>query len=394
LLRSYDLARGSTSHLPQHGFGKIGFGKIGNELKMDQNTKIKEMQADEARVPAAQLAEFVARAFVAAGLPQDDAYAVAGLMVEADLRGSDTHGVIRLPLYVRRLRAGGINTKPNIRLVSDRASVALIDGDNGLGHLVMRRATALAIEKAKATGIGWVGARMSNHAGPAALYVTMPLAHDMVGLYFAVGSNNHLPPWGGSESLLGTNPMAVAVPALEEPPIVLDMAPTVAAYGKVRLKAQRGEAMPVGWMIDRQGKPLTDPKRADEGHLLPIGDYKGYGLSLIIALLAGALNRAAVGREVIDFVKETGKATNTGQAIMALSIEAFMPPSEFKKSVDAFVRDIRHSQRLPGVDRIWLPGEQSHAKRLDRSVRGVPMPKALRESLDGVARELKIAPLP
>ena len=361
---------------------------------MDQSAKIKEMTADEARVLAAQLAEFVARAFVAAGLPQGDAHAVAGLMVEADLRGSDTHGVIRLPLYVRRLRAGGINTKPNIRLVSDRASVALIDGDNGLGHLVMRRATALAIEKAQATGIGWVGARMSNHAGPAALYVTMPLAHDMVGLYFALGSNNHLPPWGGSERLLGTNPMAVAVPALEEPPIVLDMAPTVAAYGKVRLKAQRGEAMPVGWMIDRQGKPLTDPKRADEGHLLPIGDYKGYGLSLIIALLAGALNRAAVGREVIDFVKETGKATNTGQAITALSIEAFMPPSAFKKSVDAFIRDIRHSQRLPGVDRIWLPGEQSHTKQLDRRARGVPMPKALRESLDGLARELKIPPLP
>ena len=360
---------------------------------MDQSTKIKEMTANEARVPAAQLAEFVARAFVAAGLPQPDAQAVAGLMVEADLRGSDTHGVIRLPLYVRRLRAGGINAKPNIRLVSDRASVALIDGDNGLGHLVIRRAAAVAIEKATATGIGWVGARMSNHAGPAALYATMPLAHDMVGLYFAVGSNNHLPPWGGSESLLGTNPMAVAVPALEEPPIVLDMAPTVAAYGKVRLKAQRGEAMPIGWMIDRQGKPLTDPKRADEGHLLPIGDYKGYGLSLIIALLAGALNRAAVGREVIDFVKETGKATNTGQAIMALSIEAFMPPTEFKKTVDAFIRDIRQSQRLPGVDRIWLPGEQSHAKQLDRRARGVPMPKTLRDSLDAVARELKIAAL-
>jgi LDH2 family malate/lactate/ureidoglycolate dehydrogenase len=360
---------------------------------MDQNTKVKDTPADEARVPAAQLAEFVARAFVAAGLPEADAQAVAGLMVEADLRGSDTHGVIRLPLYVRRLRAGGINAKPNIRVISDRASVALIDGDNGMGHLAMRRAAHLAIEKAKATGVGWVGARMSNHAGPAALYVTMPLAHDMVGLYFAVGSNNHLPPWGGSESLLGTNPMAVAVPALQEPPIVLDMAPTVAAYGKVRLKAQRGEPMPVGWMIDRDGKPLTDAKRADEGHLLPIGDYKGYGLSLIIALLAGALNRAAVGREVIDFVKETGKATNTGQAIMALSIEAFMSPAEFKKSVDGLIRDIRQSQRLPGVDRIWLPGEQSHAKRLDRSTHGVPMPKALRESLDAVARELKVAGL-
>jgi LDH2 family malate/lactate/ureidoglycolate dehydrogenase len=314
-------------------------------------------------------------------------------MVDADLRGSDTHGVIRLPLYTRRLRAGGINPRPTIRIVSDRASVALLDGDNGMGHLVMRRAAALAIEKAKATGIGWVGARMSNHAGPAALYVTMPLAHDMVGLYFAVGSNNHLPPWGGSETLLGTNPMAVAVPASEEAPIVLDMAPTVAAYGKVRLMAQRGEAMPVGWMIDRNGKPLTDPKRADEGYLLPIGDYKGYGLSLIIAVLAGALNRAAVGREVIDFVKETGKTTNTGQAIMALSIEAFMPAAEFKHAVDDLIRDIRRSRRLPGVDRIWLPGEQSHAKSLDRRVHGIPMPKALRESLDAVARELKIAPL-
>src|SRR5690348_5490145 len=318
---------------------------------MDQSTRTKESAGQEVRIPAGELTAFVTRTFIAAGLPQGDAHAVAGLMVEADLRGSDTHGVIRLPLYVRRLRAGGINTKPNIRLVSDRASVALIDGDNGLGHLVMRRATALAIEKAQATGIGWVGARMSNHAGPAALYVTMPLAHDMIGLYFAVGSNNHLPPWGGDESLLGTNPMAVAVPALAEPAIVLDMAPTVAAYGKVRLKAQRGEPMPVGWMIDREGKPLTDPKRADEGHLLPIGDYKGYGLSLIIALLAGALNRAAVGREVIDFVKETGKPTNTGQAVMALSIEAFMPPGDFKKSVDAFIRDIRHSQRLPEIGR-------------------------------------------
>ena len=351
------------------------------------------MSNDVTRIPAERLSAFIARAFTAAGLPADDAATLANLMVEADLRGSDTHGVIRLPLYVRRIRAGGVNPRPNIRLVRDRPSAGLIDGDNGMGHLVMRRAAALAIEKAQATGIGWIGARMSNHAGPAALYVTMPLKHDMIGLYFAVGSNNHLPPWGGSESLLGTNPMAVAVPAENEPPIVLDMAPTVAAYGKVRLKAQRGEAMPVGWMIDREGKPLTDPKRADEGHLLPIGDYKGYGLSLIIALVAGALNRAAIGRDVIDFVKETGKATNTGQAIVALAIEAFMPAGEFKRAVDRLIGDIRNSRRLPGVERIWLPGEQSHAKLLDRRAHGVPMAKGLRESLDVLARDLAIAPL-
>ena len=355
-------------------------------------TEAAAIQTD-ARIPAARLSAFIARALVAAGLPAADAEIVAGLMAEADLRGSDTHGVIRLPLYLRRIRAGGINVTPNIRVVSDRPSAALVDGDNGMGHLIMRRATHLAIDKAKATGIGWVGARMSNHAGPAALYATLPLHHDMIGLYFAVGSSNHLPPWGGSETLLGTNPMCVAVPAEHEPPVVLDMSPTVAAFGKVRLKAQRGEEMPVGWMIDKQGKPLTDPKRADEGHLLPIGDYKGSGLSLIIGLLAGTLNRAAMGREVVDFVKEAGTPTNTGHAIAAISIGAFMPPADFKRAVDQVIRDIRNSRRLPGFERIWLPGEQSHAKLLDRRAHGVPMPKSLRETLDGIARDFNIAPL-
>ena len=347
----------------------------------------------EPRIPAARLATFITRALAATGLPAEDAEIVAGLMTEADLRGSDTHGVIRLPIYLRRIRAGGVNAKPNIRVVSDRPSAALIDGDNAMGHLVMRRATHLAIDKAKATGIGWVGARMSNHAGPAALYATLPLHHDMIGLYFAVGSNNHLPPWGGAENLLGTNPLCVAVPAKDEPPIVLDMAPTVAAFGKVRLKAQRGEQMPLGWMIDREGQPLTDPKRADEGYLLPIGDYKGYGLSLIIGILAGALNRAALGRDVVDFVKQTGKATNTGHAIAAIAIESFTPAEEFKHAIDAVIRDIRHSKRLPGVERIYLPGEQTHAKYMDRHANGIPMPQSLRDSLDAVARELNIAPL-
>jgi LDH2 family malate/lactate/ureidoglycolate dehydrogenase len=345
------------------------------------------------RIPAAPLEAFVKRAFEAAGLPSGDADILAGLMVEADLRGSDTHGVIRLPLYLRRLKAGGVNPRPNIRVAQEKPSTALVDGDNGMGHLIMRFAAQTAIEKAKRTGVAWVGARMSNHAGPAALYAMMPLAHDMIGLYLAVGSNNHLPPWGSAENLLGTNPIAIAIPAGEEAPIVLDMAPTVAAFGKVRLKAQRGEEMPVGWMIGRDGKPLTDPKRADEGLLLPIGDYKGYGLSLIIGFLAGTLNSAAFGRDVIDFVKEQGKATNTGHAIVAVSVEAFARPGEFKRNVDAAIRAMRGAQRLPSVERIWLPGEQSHLKRQDRMANGIPMPKPLRDSLDAAARDLGIEPL-
>ena len=349
--------------------------------------------AEAPRVAAAALATFIKRAFEAAGVRSEDADVVANLMVEADLRGSDTHGVIRLPLYLRRLKAGGIKARPDIRIVRERPATALVDGDNGIGHLVMRFAAMTAIEKAKGAGVGWVGARMSNHAGPAALYAMMPLAHDMIGLYLAVGSNNHLPPWGSTENLLGTNPIAIAVPAEEEPPIVLDMAPTVAAFGKVRLKMQRGEELPVGWMIGRDGKPLTDPKRAEQGLLLPIGDYKGYGLSLMAGLLAGTLNQAAFGRDVVDFVKEQGKATNTGHAIVAVSVEAFAPAVAFKRQVDSAIRAMRGAERLPGVERIWLPGEQSHLKRQDRAKNGIPMPKPLRDSLEMAARDLGIAPL-
>jgi len=348
---------------------------------------------DAPRIAAEPLRAFVARVFQSVGLPAADAAAVAGLMVEADLRGSDTHGVIRLPLYVRRIRGGGVNPRPDIRIVSEKPAAALVDGDNGMGHLVMRFAARTAIEKAKTTGAAWVGARMSNHAGPGWLYAMMPLAHDMIALYFAVGSANHLPPWGGREELLGTNPVAIAVPAMEEAPVVLDMAPTVAAFGKVRLKAQRNEPMPVGWMIDRDGRPLTDAKRADEGYLLPIGEYKGYGLSMMIGLLAGVLNSAAFGRDVVSMVQDAAAVTNTGQAIVAISIDTFAPADVFKRSVDAMVRDIRGSERLPGVERIFVPGEQSALKARERTARGIPLPKPLRDSLDGVARDVGIAPL-
>src|SRR5205809_2604656 len=266
----------------------------------------------ETLVTFGRLKAFIEQALTAVGLPDADAATVAALMAAADLQGSDGHGVSRLPQYVRRIKAGGFNVRPNIHVVHEHASTAVLNGDYGMGHLVMKRAAGMAIEKARSTGIGWVNSQFSNHAGPASLYARMPLAHDMIGLYFAVGNANHLPPWGGVEMLLSTNPIAAAIPAGTEPPIVLDMATTVTAYGKVKAKAARGEMMPEGWMIDRAGKPLTDPKRAEEGFLLPIGGYKGYGLALVVGILAGTLNGAAMGREVIDFNADDASATNTG----------------------------------------------------------------------------------
>src|SRR5205085_2767681 len=251
------------------------------------------------RIPVARLREFITTCLERTGLPAEDAATVGCLMTEAEAQGSDGHGVIRLVPYVRRIRAGGMNLRPNIRVVKEKAAMALLDGDNGMGHLVMQRAARIAIEKAKNCGVAWVGAHHSNHAGPASLYARMALEHDMIGLYFAVGNANHLPPWGGTDMLLSTNPLAVAVPALDEPPLILDMATTVAAYGKVKVAAQQGKTMPEGWMIDRQGQPLTDPSRADDGFLLPIGGYKGAAMSLMFGLLAGTLNGAANGADVL-----------------------------------------------------------------------------------------------
>lgn len=345
------------------------------------------------RISFEQLKQFITLAMIRLGLPEGDAATVGRLMAEAELQGSDGHGVIRLLPYARRIRAGGLNLTPNITVVQERAGMALLDGDNGMGHLVMERAAHMAIEKAKTCGIGWVGSRLSNHAGPASLYARMPMAQNMIGLYFAVGNANHLPPWGGLDMLLSTNPIAVAVPAGEESPVVLDMATTVAAYGKVKAKAQRGEMMPEGWMIDRQGNPLLDPKRAEEGFLMPIGGYKGYGLSLIVGLLAGTLNGAAMGKQVIDFNHDDVTTTNTGQAVMAIDLSAFGDVDAFKARVDQLVRELRGSERMPGVERIWLPGEQSHAKREANVRDGMQLPAPLRQQLDAFALELGLPKL-
>ena len=161
----------------------------------------------------------------------------------------------------------------------------------------------------------------------------------------------------------------------------------------MKTRAQRGETMPEGWMVDHEGRPLTDPKRMHEGLLLPIGGYKGYGLALIFGLLAGTLNGAAMGRDVVDFNADDTTVTNTGQAVLAIDIAAFGDPAEFRRSVDTLSRDLRASKRLPGVDRIWLPGEQSRLTRLRREVEGVPIPPALRTQLDALASDLGAKPL-
>jgi LDH2 family malate/lactate/ureidoglycolate dehydrogenase len=295
-----------------------------------------------------------------------------------------------LPQYVKQIESGAVNPRPHIQVASSRAGTALLDGDNGLGHLVMKRAAELAVEKARTCGVAWVGTRGSNHAGPAQLYPRMVAAQDMVGMYFCVGNANLLPPWGGTEVLLSTNPIAIVVPGLRHPTITLDMATTNTAFGKIRLKAQRGEPMPEGWMIDREGKPLTDARRASEGFLVPIGGPKGYGLALMIGLMAGSLNGAAFGRDVVDYTVDSKTPSNTGQSIVAVDIAAFGDVQAFKKEVDEVWDVMKSSPTLPGVDEVRLPGERSEQIFRERMARGVPLSEGQRKILDELAGRLGI----
>ncbi|WP_426954630.1 Ldh family oxidoreductase [Muricoccus radiodurans] len=352
-------------------------------MALDQET-----EAAAARHPASAMIGFIADVLVATGLQDAHARRVGELMVEADLTGADAHGIFRLPQYVRRLRAGGMNPRPDIALSRRGPAVAVVEGDNGMGHLVMSRAGEAAVEIARETGIAWVGARRSNHAGSGAVYAALPLPARMVGIYTVVASANHMAPWGGTDSLLGTNPLAIAIPMVDADPVVLDMATTVVSYGTVKGHALLGTPMPEGWMVDaKTGEPLTDPRRAKDGILLPIGGYKGSGLAMMLGLLAGPLNRAAFGRDVVDFNADDRTVTETGHVLIALDVSRFLDPADFTREVTRHLDDLRASARLPGVERIRLPGEMRAARRRDRAAKGVPIPEALMAQLDRLAEE-------
>ncbi len=349
-----------------------------------------EKRASGHTVSIESLKNFVAQALVAQHVPSHDADNVAALMVQADVLGHDTHGVFRLRQYLTRLRDGGCNPHADVQVVNETAATALVDGDNGLGHLAMSHACKLAIRKAREAGIGWVGVRRGNHAGPLALYVRPQAEADMIGMAAAVGSANHVPPFGGSDLLLGTNPVAIAAPTDDDDPFVLDMASTVAAMGKIKVLAQRDESMPEGWMMGRDGKPLTDPKRRSDGFLLPIGGPKGFGLSVAIGLMAGVVNGAAFGSDVVDFSSDTSSETNTGQFVMALDLSVFGAVQEFKRTTSRAFAEMRASQPLPGYKAVRLPGDGKHVSMSRAHSRGLELNPALFRDLQALAAEQSI----
>jgi len=337
------------------------------------------------------LARFCASAFQEMGVPSGDASLVADTLIQADLRNVGTHGVSRLRGYVDRLKAGGMVAQPRMSVISDGGATLLLDGGNGIGQVVAARAMGLVIERAKSHGIASVGVRNCNHVGALAYYPRMGLAENLI--CFAVsGSAPMMAPWGGLDKLLSTAPWSIAIPAGEELPIVVDFSCTSMNVLKAGTMAERGEELPPGIALAADGQPTRDPAEALKGVILPIGGHKGYGLMLALDVLSSLLTGANYSTG-IPRPNELTRPQGIGLLMLALRIDRFMPVQEFKARVDDLIRKLKGSRRVPGVQKILIPGERSELLARQRLMEGIPLPAGVVQSLRGVAQELSL-PLP
>lgn len=350
------------------------------------------------RYDAGQLEAFTAAAFEHFGVPAADARRAAEILVLSDLRGIDSHGLARLSAYCDLLRAGRINPRPNITVVRETPGTATVDGDNGLGLVVAPRANEMAMDKADRVGTGWVAVRNTNHYGIAGWYVLEALKRDQIGWAMTNTSRITAPLWG-AERMLGTNPIAIAFPGYAEPPIVIDMATTAAAFGKIEMAIRRNEAIPAGWATDADGRPTTDPHAmVDGGAMLPLGSdrlrggHKGYCLGAMVDLLCGPLSGANWGPCTPPFAlahPEPGRRVGRGigHFFGAMRIDAFIDPDEFKRQVDDWIRTFRRTRPAVGTNGPLIPGDpERDAERTNRS-HGVPLIESVVAELRKLADE-------
>jgi LDH2 family malate/lactate/ureidoglycolate dehydrogenase len=348
--------------------------------------------ATERLVDAAALERFVAEVFERAGAPRDEAERVADALVSADARGMTSHGVMRVPMYMKKVRAGGFKVGTKGKILRETASIILLDGEDGLGQVITWRAMEEAIRKARDAGAGIVGVLRSNHFGEGAYYALHAIKNDMIGLLTTNGSSN-TPAHGGRTMVAGNLPLTVGVPTDKELPILLDMAMCASSKGKIAYAAKKGERIPPGWAVDSNGQPTDDPQKVlDGGWILPIGGYKGWGLILILDILSGVLTGARLGLEITDlFTGEPSSPQGLGHFVMAINVEAFMPVAEFKRRMDARIRSIKQSELLPGVTEILMPGERELKLERERRKNGIPLSVNVLDQIAVVAKELGVA---
>jgi L-2-hydroxycarboxylate dehydrogenase (NAD+) len=351
--------------------------------------------------PIEQLREFSTRVFLHFGVREADARLAADILATSDLRGIDSHGVARLHTYYDMLAFGGINPRPKVRVVRETPSTATVDGDNGLGLVVGPWANALAMEKALAVGSGWVSVSNTNHFGIAGYYPLQALKRDLIGWAMTNSSKLVAPIWG-AKRMLGTNPIAIAFPGLEEPPIVIDLATSAVAYGKIEMAMRKGRPLDDGWAVDRTGAATNDPHAMIEGGaLLPLGGdrthggHKGYCLSAMVDILSGALSGGNWGPFVPPFAlrqeiptRSVGKGI--GHFFGALRIDGFIEPDEFKRQIDEWIRVFRATRPAPGTNGPLIPGDPEREAELVRSKQGIPLVPAVVVDLRDIAEQTGI----
>ena len=336
---------------------------------------------------------FVARAARFAGMPDGDVARFVDGLVEADLRGHWSHGVVRVPPYVRALAAGVVNPSPRVEAARQFGATALLNGDNGHGVVIGQIATDRAVELARKHGVGIVAVRNSNHTGMLATHVLRAAHQDMIG-YFTSNGPAIMAPHGGREARMGNAPFAYAIPRRIGDPIVLDMASSQVARGKVRMYADRGDPIPDGWAIDERGVPTRDAAAAMRGSVVPMAGYKGYGIALVSEILASVLPGASLPVEMPRGFLEAGSSMldswGSGHLAMAINLAAFGDPEEFKTGVDRLVGVMKETPLAEGADSILVPGEPEWMTRRHRIRNGIPLNATVVSQLDAFAQEIGI----
>ncbi len=329
-----------------------------------QDSDVKHFEHEELRDLSYQV-------LIKAGVDEKEAEIISDSLIKANLRGVDSHGIMRLPGYIERAREGLINLKGSVELNSRESTVFIMDGKNKFGQIVTYEAINKAINVADDNGIGIVGVKNSNHLGMGAYFSMMALEHDMIGFIIS-NSPPTISAWGGAEALMGTNPLSVAIPAGEQLPVVVDMATSMVARGKIRWSANNNKSIPEGWALNKNGEPTTDPEEALDGVLLPFGGPKGYSIALIISILTGVLSGSGIGDNVKSMYDLSGPS-NVSHFIGAFNIASFRPVEQFKTDMDRLIINIKNSKKAAGVEEIFLPGEIEFNNEKKRLAEGIPL---------------------
>jgi ureidoglycolate dehydrogenase (NAD+) len=324
-------------------------------------------------------------------VPEEDAEIVSKSLVEADLRGVSSHGVIRLSIYLKRIEKGIMKSNPNIQFVKETQNTAVLDGDYGLGQVVSQRAISRLIQKMKENHLGAIAVRRSNHFGAGAYWAMQLQEHDMIGIAVSNVEPLMAPP-GGAAARVGNNPLALAVPAGKEKPIILDMATSVVPLGRIVAAKSKGESIPLGWAVNRLGQATTDPDEViNGGNLFPVGGPKGYGIAVMIDILSALLSGGAIGPDIHSLYQDFNNPNDISHFFMAIRIDAFMDPRVFRESVDRYIQYMKNTPLAPNTNQVYLPGEIEILNKERNLKEGITLPAAVVEEIVSYAKKASVS---